>query len=180
MPHAPRRRRAAMRPTPADGPSPVDPTPRPSCDPPDLGHGEARSDADGVHEAAVRSNPELVTTGRSGGTSRTADTSRLAGYVADQDRTSVVPPGAAIAKSPENFAGPETESTTPPRKRPGTPTPKPAPPSPAPDPAGIDPDAPAPRPPPPAPIPPPVRGPDPAAPATGTDQPLRLRGPDAR
>jgi hypothetical protein len=103
-----------MRPTPADGPSPVDPTPRPSCDPPDLGHGEARSDADGVHEAAVRSNPELVTTGRSGGTSRTADTSRLAGYVADQDRTSVVPPGAAIAKSPENFAGPETESTTPP------------------------------------------------------------------
>ena len=95
MPHAPRRRRAAMRPTPADGPSPVDPTPRPSCDPPDLGHGEARSDADGVHEAAVRSNPELVTTGRSGGTSRTADTSRLAGYVADQDRTSVVPPGAA-------------------------------------------------------------------------------------
>lgn len=178
MPHAPRRRRTSSRPSPAT-PTPAAPATRPAADPPSLGHGDARSEADGVHEATVRSNPELVTTGRCGGTSRAGDTSRLAGYVADQERTSAVPPGAAIAKSPENFAGPENDEGKPPRRPPAAPTPKPAPPSPAPDPAGIAPP-PASPPPPSPPPPPPVRGPDPRAPAAAEDQPLRLRPNDAR
>ncbi|MFO0934644.1 MAG: hypothetical protein U1E39_18305 [Planctomycetota bacterium] len=177
MPHAPRRRRASSRPSSAT-PTPVPPATRPAADPPDLGHGDARGDGDRVEEAAVRSNPELVTTGRSGGTSRTADTSRLAGYVADQERTSAVPPGAAIPKSPENFAGPETESKTPPRKRSGAPTPKPVPPSP-PEPSGGDPKSPV-RPPPPTPPPAPKPAPDPKPPVVETDRPLRLRKPEPR
>jgi hypothetical protein len=142
--------------------------------PPALGHGEPRVEANRVHEATVRSNPDLVTAGRCGGTSRAGDTSRLAGYVADQERASAVPTGGAIAKSPEDFAGPESEPGKPPRRPPAGPTPRPAPPSPAPTPTGIDPATPVPLPPAPTPARMPKCGPDPAAPIDAGDQSLRL------
>jgi hypothetical protein len=58
----------------------------------------------------VRDNTGSILATSNGGTSRTADTTRGAGYVADQDATNDPPPGLPIEKSPEAFAGPESET----------------------------------------------------------------------
>jgi hypothetical protein len=86
----------------------------------------------------------------SGGTAKTSDTTRAAGYVADLTKPSEPPPGPPIAKSPENFAGPESAAVppTPQKSRDPQSAPKtatraaaagPGPTPPIPDPAGADP-----------------------------------------
>lgn len=64
-------------------------------------------------EVGVRSEPGLALASDSGGTSKAEDTPRAAGYVADLTRTNVPPPGPPVPKSPENFAGPESETVSP-------------------------------------------------------------------
>jgi hypothetical protein len=96
---------------------------------------------------AVRDVPSVTRATNSCGTAKTGDTSRAAGYVADLTKTNEPPPGLPIAKSPANFAGPESAMVPPiPPKQPGQPNPAKrdettaaGPTPPIPDPAGSDP-----------------------------------------
>ncbi len=72
----------------------------------------------------ARSPTAPMRAAESGGSSRTEDTSRGAGYVADLTKANEPPPGPPVAKSPENFAGQSgtipTEGEPPPVPTPNT------------------------------------------------------------
>ncbi len=111
----PRKDPAKTRPAPpAHVSAPIVPKPAPAAPTP-AGPSSADVLASQVPtgEIGVRNEVDESIAGASGGTSKTEDTSRAAGYVADLTKTNEPPPGPPVEKSPEDFAGPESESVPP-------------------------------------------------------------------
>jgi hypothetical protein len=103
--------RPPSRPTPPVAPAPVAP---PGAD--------ALKTQMPTGEVGVRHVPGPTLASDSGGSSKTEDTPRAAGYVADLTKTNEPPPGPPIAKSPEEFAGPESATIPPKPSDPTRPT----------------------------------------------------------